>query len=92
MLTILPCQLMLGPWPHNLPTPGMYTPDTNCVCVMPDNLNTRHRNAQMAGRASIELYTLIYFYGKQVVADARVLQVCVVRVPGCRLQQRRGYG
>jgi hypothetical protein len=29
----------------------------------------------MAGRASIELYTLIYFYGKSVAADARVLQV-----------------
>ncbi|KAB1201993.1 Exosome complex exonuclease RRP44 [Morella rubra] len=26
-----------------------------------DNLNYRHRNAQMAGRASVELHTLIYF-------------------------------
>lgn len=47
----------------------------DCVCVCVDNLNTRHRNAQQAGRSSIELYTLIYFYGKEVVADARVLQV-----------------
>jgi hypothetical protein len=45
------------------------------MCVCADNLNTRHRNAQQAGRASIELYTLIYFYGKEVTADARVLQV-----------------
>lgn len=45
-----------------------------CISLT-DNLNTRHRNAQQAGRASIELYTLIYFYGKEVNADARVLQV-----------------
>ncbi len=45
------------------------------VFPLADNLNTRHRNAQQAGRASIELYTLIYFYGKEVTADARVLQV-----------------
>ena len=43
--------------------------------MLVDNINTRHRNAQMAGRASVELYTLIYFYGRSVLADARVLQV-----------------
>ena len=30
------------------------------------------RNAQMAGRASVELHTLIFFRSRQVVADARV--------------------
>jgi hypothetical protein len=30
------------------------------------------RNAQMAGRASVELHTLIFFRGRHVVADARV--------------------
>lgn len=40
-----------------------------------DNLNTRHRNAQMAGRASVELHTLIFFKSRSVVADARVTKV-----------------
>jgi exosome complex exonuclease DIS3/RRP44 len=40
-----------------------------------DNLNVRHRNAQMAGRASVELHTLIFFRGRDVVADARVTKV-----------------
>lgn len=39
------------------------------------NLNTRHRNAQMAGRASVELHTLIFFKDMSVVADARVVKV-----------------
>ncbi len=39
------------------------------------NLNVRHRNAQMAGRASVELHTLIFFKGRTVVADARVTKV-----------------
>jgi exosome complex exonuclease DIS3/RRP44 len=38
-------------------------------------LNTRHRNAQMAGRASVELHTLIFFKDNSVVADARVVKV-----------------
>eukprot|EP00983_Pelagomonas_calceolata_P128259 1161493-Pelagomonas_calceolata.AAC.3 len=37
-----------------------------------DNLNKRHRNAQMAGRASVELHTLIFFKDRTVHADARV--------------------
>lgn len=40
-----------------------------------DNANLRHRNAQMAGRASVELHTLIFFKSRQVVADARVTKV-----------------
>uniref|UniRef100_A0A383VI63 Uncharacterized protein n=1 Tax=Tetradesmus obliquus TaxID=3088 RepID=A0A383VI63_TETOB len=40
-----------------------------------NNLNTRHRNAQMAGRASVELHTLIFFKDNSVVADARVVKV-----------------
>jgi hypothetical protein len=40
-----------------------------------DNLNTRHRNAQLAGRASVELHTLIFFNKRTVVADARVTRV-----------------
>lgn len=40
-----------------------------------NNLNTRHRNAQMAGRASVELYTLMFFKDQSVLADARVVKV-----------------
>jgi exosome complex exonuclease DIS3/RRP44 len=40
-----------------------------------DNLNARHRNAQMAGRASVELHTLIFFKGRDALADARVIKV-----------------
>lgn len=57
------------------------------------NLNTRHRNAQMAGRASVELHTLIFFKDASTVADARVVKVghdaCVHVLParqaGCCL-------
>ncbi len=38
-------------------------------------LNARHRGAQLAGRASVELHTLIFFAGRRVVADARVTRV-----------------
>jgi exosome complex exonuclease DIS3/RRP44 len=40
-----------------------------------DNLNVRHKNAQLAGRASVDLHTLIFFKDKQVTADARVTRV-----------------
>ena len=40
-----------------------------------DNLNKRHHNAQMAGRASVELHTLIYFGPRKVMADARIMKV-----------------
>lgn len=46
--------------------------DRESVRGLADNLNTRHRNAQMAGRASVELHTLIYFKDRTVLADARV--------------------
>lgn len=40
-----------------------------------ENLNIRHRNAQHAGRASVDLHTLIFFKDKEVIADARVTRV-----------------
>ena len=40
-----------------------------------DNLNLRHRNAQMAGRASVELHTLIFFRDRTTLADARITKV-----------------
>ena len=45
------------------------------VHALTDNLNTRHRNAQMAGRASVELHTLIFFKDRTIVADARITRV-----------------
>lgn len=46
--------------------------DRDALRALCDNLNARHRNAQMAGRASVELHTLIFFRDRQVVADARI--------------------
>jgi S1 domain len=54
-----------------------------CVCVPPcagcaqavDNMNVRHTNAQMAGRASTELHTIQFFRGCETLADARVVKV-----------------
>ncbi|XP_073001204.1 exosome complex exonuclease RRP44 homolog A [Typha latifolia] len=40
-----------------------------------DNLNYRHRNAQMASRASVELHTLIYFRKRPTDTEARILKV-----------------
>lgn len=40
-----------------------------------DNINTRHRNAQFAGRASSELFMTQYFSGKTQHADGRVVRV-----------------
>lgn len=40
-----------------------------------DNLNYRHRNAQMAGRASVELHTLIYFRKRPTDAEARIVKI-----------------
>ena len=49
--------------------------DREALRALCDNLNARHRNAQMAGRASVELHTLIFFRDRQVVADARITKV-----------------
>ena len=39
------------------------------------SLNYRHRNAQMAGRASAELHTVLFFRNRPAVASARVIRV-----------------
>jgi exosome complex exonuclease DIS3/RRP44 len=46
--------------------------DGSALSALAANLNTRHRNAQQAGRASVELHTLFFFRGREVIADARV--------------------
>lgn len=40
-----------------------------------DNLNFRHRNAQMASRASVELHTLIYFRSRPTETEARIVKM-----------------
>ncbi|XP_051124050.1 exosome complex exonuclease RRP44 homolog A [Andrographis paniculata] len=40
-----------------------------------DNLNYRHKNAQMASRASVELHTLIYFRNRPTDTEARILKI-----------------
>ena len=49
--------------------------DRGALHSLADNLNARHRNAQFAGRASVELHTLIFFHKRTVVADARIIRV-----------------
>eukprot|EP00505_MAST-04D_sp_SCG-Rhode-Island_P002029 Stramenopile-MAST_4_protein_2029 len=50
-----------------------------------DNMNKRHHMAQLAGRASVALHTLIYFDGRPTVTTASILKVksdsIVVLVP-----------
>ncbi|KAL3845034.1 hypothetical protein ACJIZ3_002437 [Penstemon smallii] len=40
-----------------------------------DNLNYRHKNAQMASRSSVELHTLIYFRKRPTDTEARILKI-----------------
>ncbi|KAK1396485.1 exosome complex exonuclease RRP44-like [Heracleum sosnowskyi] len=40
-----------------------------------DNLNYRHRNAQMASRASVELHTIIYFRKRPTDTQARIVKL-----------------
>ncbi|PON82756.1 PIN domain containing protein [Trema orientale] len=40
-----------------------------------DNLNYRHRNAQMASRASVELHTVIYFRKRPTDTEARIVKI-----------------
>ncbi|GBG24612.1 Exosome complex exonuclease DIS3 [Hondaea fermentalgiana] len=40
-----------------------------------DNLNKRHHNAQLAGRASIALHTVVFFRGRTTTATAMVSRV-----------------
>lgn len=49
--------------------------DRELMAEVVDNMNVRHTNAQMAGRASTTLHTLIFFRGRSTNADARVVKV-----------------
>lgn len=49
--------------------------DRSRMKAIVDNMNYRHRNAQMAGRASVGLHTLIFFKDRPTIADARIIRV-----------------
>jgi exosome complex exonuclease DIS3/RRP44 len=65
---LLAASLKLAPLPAK-------SRDRAALHGLADNLNERHRNAQFAGRASVELHTLIFFQKRTVVADARIIRV-----------------
>jgi len=49
--------------------------DRPTLTSVSDNLNYRHRNAQMAGRASVELHTVIFFKKRPTDAEARIVKI-----------------
>jgi len=49
--------------------------DSDRVKSIADVCNVRHRNSQQAGRASVELHTLVFFRKRKIIAEARVFKV-----------------
>lgn len=49
--------------------------DSDSVKAIADVCNVRHHNSQQAGRASVELHTMVFFRKRKIVADARVFKV-----------------
>ncbi|KAL2609132.1 hypothetical protein R1flu_027705 [Riccia fluitans] len=49
--------------------------DKALLTTVADNLNYRHRNAQMASRASVELHTLIFFKNRPTDTEARIVRI-----------------
>ncbi|CAA0838150.1 ribonuclease II family protein [Striga hermonthica] len=54
--------------------PDIFQERPRLTCIA-DNLNYRHKNAQMASRASVELHTLIYFRKRPTDTEARILKI-----------------
>ncbi|PSS29976.1 Exosome complex exonuclease RRP44 A like [Actinidia chinensis var. chinensis] len=54
--------------------PGIFQ-DRPQLTSISDNLNYRHRNAQMASRSSVELHTLIYFRKRPTDTQARIVKI-----------------
>lgn len=57
---------------HKLPSVFQDRPQLTSIA---DNLNYRHRNAQMASRGSVELHTLIYFRKRPTDTEARIVKI-----------------
>ena len=53
--------------------PRMYEADQ--LETLAENLNYRHKQAQMAGRSSVELFTLLFFKGQEYEETAYVTKV-----------------
>lgn len=49
--------------------------DDESLRLLADRVNVRHRNALLAGRASSQLYTLMYFRGRIVKSEAMIISV-----------------
>ena len=49
--------------------------DSDHVKSIADVCNVRHRNSQQAGRASVELHTLVFFRTRKEIVEARVFKV-----------------
>jgi len=75
---LLAAAVGIGPMPK-------FASDAKALAEIAHGINYRHRNAQFAGRASVELHTLIFFRDKSVTAGARIMSVksngLVVLVP-----------
>ncbi|OIT26942.1 PREDICTED: exosome complex exonuclease RRP44 homolog A [Nicotiana attenuata] len=54
--------------------PGVFQ-DRPKLTSISDNLNYRHRNAQMASRASVELHTLVFFRKRPTDTEARIVKI-----------------
>ncbi|CAN4083605.1 unnamed protein product [Withania somnifera] len=54
--------------------PGVFQ-DRPKLTSISDNLNYRHRNAQMASRASVELHTLIFFRNRPTDTEGRIVKI-----------------
>ncbi|PIA46664.1 hypothetical protein AQUCO_01500303v1 [Aquilegia coerulea] len=57
---------------YKLPTIFQDRPQLTSIA---DNLNYRHRNAQMASWASVELHTLIFFRKRPTDTEARIVKI-----------------
>ncbi|KAJ6378417.1 hypothetical protein OIU78_028623 [Salix suchowensis] len=57
---------------YKLPTIFQDRPQLTSIA---DNLNYRHRNAQMASRGSVELHTLIYCRNRPTDTEARIVKM-----------------
>lgn len=75
---LLAAAVGIGPMPK-------FASDAKALEEIAHGINYRHRNAQFAGRASVELHTLIFFRDTSVTAGARIMSVksngLVVLVP-----------
>eukprot|EP01083_Nonionella_stella_P046938 125689_1 len=64
------------------PLPGSIQ-DRDRIRTVCENINHRHRMAQLAGRASVELYTVVYFRDKRISGEEAIINE--IRPDGIRV-------